>query len=58
MIYLGNGSILFHDVYKITEQSPDVEILRYAKWDKSVGIKIVEESFWERRSNLHGYNLR
>ena len=58
MMFLGNGSFLFHDVYKITEQSPDVEISRYAKWDKSLGIKIEKKSFWDRRSNLHGHNLR
>ena len=44
-MYLGNGSFLFHDVYKIAEQSPDVEILRYAQWDKT-DLQLLAEGFW------------
>lgn len=54
----GNDTYFIYDIYKIDETSDMVETVKFAEWNASLGLSIVEENIWKRRSDLKGHHLR
>ena len=55
---LGDGSYSIYDIYKIDESSEAVEMRKFADWNISKGLSIMERNIWKRRSDLMGHHLR
>ena len=48
-----------HDVYKIDDKYPDVEVVYYGQWSLANGsINVPEHNIWKRRSNLKGHQFK
>ena len=53
-----NRNYALYDIYKIDEQSNEVETVKYAEWNAVKGLTIFEDNVWKRRANLKGHHLR
>ena len=53
-----NSIYNIYDIYKIDEGSDEVEVRKYAEWKKSIGLQVIEQNIWKRRSDLRGNHLR
>ena len=47
-----------YEIYKINENSGNVEVNEYGEWNPSEGLTIREKDIWKRRSNFKGHHLR
>ena len=56
--FSGNTIYNIHDIYKIDERSNEVEVRKYAEWKSSMGLEVIEQNIWKRRSDLRGNHLR
>ena len=52
------NSYTIHEVYKINENSDNVEIHEYGKWSHQEGMSVVNTYIWKRRFDLKGHHLR
>ena len=57
-IFSDNSIYNIYDIYKIDERSNEVEVRKFAEWKKSIGLEVIEQNIWKRRSDLRGNHLR
>ena len=52
------NTFFIYDIYKIDENSQEVETREFAEWNPLQGLKILEPNMWKRRSNMKGHHIR